>query len=722
MQTNQQTTLGTIRSKSSKPRKSKLFVILMVLTIIGLIGFSLHAILFYKNNNLLISIAKQKTEDETNRVAAVLDAEFKPLMLVGQQIAKELNEGSLKKDQLVIRMQKTLAENPKINGVAIAYQPYKFDPAIKLYSPYIHHDGSNVITTQIESIYDYSSSQLGLKWFQEPLKNGPGYIEPYFGGASKALLAAYSIPFYEPEHQDMPLGVITVNYTLKDVAKIMASLDMGQIGYGSIISKTGIFAYHPNEDYVNNQTTIFELADILKAPKLKEIGKTITQGKSAFIELKAGQQGRTTWRYYKHLPTLGWSIETVFMKAEVENSNDEMRKNWLLLTLELMLVLIGIFSLLFRNNLGTHAALWKISIFSSLLMTAAICVIWGLALNFTSYNKDNSIQILDKASLNKFTENYVAKSQKNQEDPPLLIPTGILINSLKFETANEIHITGFVWQKYTQDFPEESRGVVFPEAISSEFNEAYKTSESGMDTVGWSFDTVIREPFSYKKYPLDTQDSWIRMWAKDFHKNIVLTPDLPAYKSMDPEIHPGVMEDIVVSGLQIKSSFFSYVLNSYNTNYGISNYSGQTNFPELYFTVLTKRIIFDPLLTYVLPLILIAFILFAVQMMISKEEHKNTLFGVNPSVVLATSSGLFFAVLVAHTAIRSSFEVNQVLYIEYFAFTLYFIIMLVTINSYLFSLKDNLKIIQFGDNLIPKLTFWPIVLIVLLIVTAKLFY
>ncbi|HEY0827367.1 MAG TPA: hypothetical protein VGE40_04685, partial [Bacilli bacterium] len=182
------------------------------------------------------------------------------------------------------------------------------------------------------------------------------------------------------------------------------------------------------------------------------------------------------------------------------------------------------------------------------------------------------------------------------------------------------------------------------------------------------------------------------------------------------------LEDIVLSGVEVHSSFFSYAFNNYNSNYGISSYEGITDFPELYFTVLTKRNIFNPLLTYVLPLILIAFILFAVQMMMSKEEKKNSLFGVNPSVVLATCSGLFFSVLVAHTALRGSFEVNEVLYIEYFAFVLYFMIMVVTINSYLFSLNDNLKIVQFGDNLIPKLIFWPIVLIVLLAVTVKLFY
>ena len=48
------------------------------------------------------------------------------------------------------------------------------------------------------------------------------------------------------------------------------------------------------------------------------------------------------------------------------------------------------------------------------------------------------------------------------------IPTGVFIQSVEFVKANDVNVTGYVWQKYSDDIPAEvSRGFVFPEEVGS---------------------------------------------------------------------------------------------------------------------------------------------------------------------------------------------------------------------------------------------------------------
>jgi hypothetical protein len=175
----------------------------------------------------------------------------------------------------------------------------------------------------------------------------------------------------------------------------------------------------------------------------------------------------------------------------------------------------------------------------------------------------------------------------------LLIPTGLFIQSVAFVTANDANITGYVWQKYRAGIPASvSRGFVFPEQVSSSdtvIQEAYRRMEGDVEVIGWYFDVTVREPFDYSKYPLDTQDIWLRIWHQDFHRDVVLVPDLTAYDSTGIHDIFGVDADLVPGGWTIADTFFSYRRMTYDTNFGIADYVGQRDFPELYFTVTLRR-------------------------------------------------------------------------------------------------------------------------------------
>jgi hypothetical protein len=63
-----------------------------------------------------------------------------------------------------------------------------------------------------------------------------------------------------------------------------------------------------------------------------------------------------------------------------------------------------------------------------------------------------------------------------------------------------------------------------------------------------------------------------------------------------------------------------------------------------------------------------------------------------------------------------------VVYLEYFYFVLYIILLLQTVNSVIFTVSDDFHFIEHGDNLYPKVIFFPITLGIMFLVTAVTFF
>ena len=81
---------------------------------------------------------------------------------------------------------------------------------------------------------------------------------------------------------------------------------------------------------------------------------------------------------------------------------------------------------------------------------------------------------------------------------------------------------------------------------------------------------------------------------------------------------------------------------------------------------------------------------------------------------------MFFVILLAHVQLREGFAGSPVIYMESFFFLMYFMLLAVSINTYLFASEavPSLRIIHYRDNLIPKASFWPFVLLCMVAITA----
>ncbi|MFD2179422.1 hypothetical protein [Veronia pacifica] len=254
----------------------------------------------------------------------------------------------------------------------------------------------------------------------------------------------------------------------------------------------------------------------------------------------------------------------------------------------------------------------------------------------------------------------------------------------------------------------------------TKITEKYRIKENNIEVIGWSFEATLRQYFDYSLYPFDHKTVWIHLWAKDFYRNVVLVPDFDAYKSVSSTETFGLEKDIVLGTWESDNTYFNYRYSNYDSNFGNSAYIGQNGFPELHFNVLLKRKFENAFIVYLLPLFLVATLLFSALLTITDKEHLESRFGFTMSGFISACSALFFVVMLAHIQLREEFPGSGIVYIEYFYILMYCLLALASTNAYLFSVRARwARIIHYGDNIIAKQGYWPLTLIALVGITLS---
>lgn len=311
---------------------------------------------------------------------------------------------------------------------------------------------------------------------------------------------------------------------------------------------------------------------------------------------------------------------------------------------------------------------------------------------------------------------------------PYNIPTGFFIESLAFVSPTDVNVTGYIWQKYPVYFPETiKKGFCFPEEINSSatkielvYTDNGSSSESLFTTLGWYFDVTVRQPRDYSKYPLDIHTIWLRIWAVDFSidRSILFVPDFSSYADMSGNCF-GLDKNIFFGDWVLDKTFFSYTNIPYDTNFGFSEADTSYVSKEFQINFGIRRKFFDAFINNLVPLFIIALLLFGQLMTISGEKERANIFGFNTSTILSTCSALFFTVLLSHLHVRGQFAGSGLVYLEVFYLIMYVVILLVALNSYVFTIDGlkKCKLIQWRDNLIPKIAFWPLLLWMLALAT-----
>jgi hypothetical protein len=594
-----------------------------------------------------VQATKDQLMQKTQLAVQQIDEVLSQLSSTVHSLADEIGSGKLQRSQIMERLEKTMDKTPHLFGMGVAYIPYLNDPQTRRHSPY----------------YTQGSSQT----------------------EDQDLLQVFTVPcsYNDPTSQyKMSKCLVFADYSLQDIKALMNSLDLGKTGYGFVLSKQGVFLAHPIEEYVKSKKTIFNIADIHNDNALKRLGERAINNESGVMEYIDPMTGESSWIFYQPIPTTGWIMGTVVIKDEfLGQTLEDLRHKQIWIGIWIIICLLFFFVLLF------HTECWLVVFSSSLLLLIGIGFIWYLAQ--TAPFRSESTIIVNKANLNRFL------STKAFEEPPLFIPTGVLIESIEF-SGERVNLTGYIWQKYDDDFPNTiSRGFVLPEGESIKIREAYRRQENQKEVIGWYFEGTVHQQFDTSKYPFDRRE--INLFIRHNDKNVILTPDLEGYQWINPVYRPGVKPELVLPGWHLKSSFFNY----------------RTHETGLYFTVFIQRDFLNPFIGSMLPLIVVGGMVFAILLLLGKVRTFAN--------VAAPLAALFLATLMAHIGLRIEMTIPDIFYVEYFYIVMYIAILAVVISYLLFHTKSELFFIQYRDGLVAKLLFWPLILGSMLGITVWMF-
>jgi hypothetical protein len=668
---------------------------------------------FWWTRHRTVTAARDRARGEAQRAAKVIDAELTRFQLVVRAVADDLDSGRVSRAALGERLRGAVDATPQMSGIGAAFVPLAWDPGLRLYAPYYERKGESVGLVQLDSLYDYTQGQY--EWYHKPLREGPSWSEPALSAADSAAAVEYSAPFRLGGGSSAPpSGVVHGTMSLAEINELVSSLDLGEFGYSFLVSKNGFLISHPfSEEYAPEHRAA--------ATRGKEAERMLSSipaaGRSSVEEEVDPVTGEPCWVFSEPVPSTGWTVGVVFFNG-LSAQNRVLRRQQIRFAVALIVTACLLLAFLLEPYRHAHdvLTLWTGSVIGSLLLVLGIGWLWSIGYGADFAPAASQTVLVDKAGVRRFVLDTTRRSLKRTGDLPIMVPTGVFIQTLEIISPNNVAFTGYVWQKYATNIPKTiTRGFVLPDAADRSITEAYRRVDGETETIGWYVKAVIRQNFDYSGYPLDEQDFKLRLWHSDLDSGVVLVPDLDSYRIIHPLARAGLENDFNLPGWTVQRTQFSSRTRDRTTTFGIdaSQRNGGT---ELSFDVIIDRHILEPVFSNLLPLAVSGFMVFALLLMLKESTRVNII------QTLAAYSALFFVIILSQLDLRRRVSGTNILYIEYF----YFITYGAMLASALITLTNGwpgiLPQIEQREHFYPKLLFWPLTLTALAVITICAFY
>ncbi len=596
-----------------------------------LVLFLLYHYVHDKYQNVEQNQMLQKTQQLVQKVDKTL-AQF---LSAAYELAHQLDSGQLERAHITNQLDKIMEKSPQIFGIGVAYIPY-------------------INTPQERRRSLYYLNTLG----------------PFQTVDEQDIVQLFTIPacFYvEPNtQQTISNCMVFVEYSLQTFKTFIAKIDLGQTGYGFILSKQGEYIVHP----LHTHQSIFNLADIQNNPAFKKLGEHAVNSESGTIAYRDRKTGQNNWIFYHALPATGWLMGFVVNTHEIQNIKAlQHQEIWLIFWLIVFFILLS--TLLFRVYEGEW---WSVVVSSIFFLSLGILFMWFLA---HTNSEHKNIMMLNKVALHTFLP------------PSVFVPTQVLITSIDLKKDDTADVIGYIQQKYNKEEHKDYARHITIKGLS--LTEVSRHTDHHTEIIKWHFAGTVPQVFDYSKYPFDHREINLQI----IHKKAILTPDFEAYPQINPMARPGIKQDLDLVDWNIQRSFFSY----------------SHNIPTLHFTVSFKRNLITPFLNNFLPLFVVSLMLFGILFLLGKVKSIAN--------VIAPLLALFFGTILAHIGLRRENVVWEVLYIEYLYIIIYLAILAVIAFYVLFHSKNTL---QYRDGLVAKLLFWPVILGTLFSISLWTFY
>lgn len=494
-------------------------------------------------------------------------------------------------------------------------------------------------------------------------------------------------------------------------------------GFSFILNKKGDFVFYPGDSLNDEPFNIYSYAKEEKIASLSVLGDYAKTFKAGTFDLFADDSGEKMWGFTAPIFGTEFSLASVMLKDPVLKANEEQQHSLFYGVTGLIgAISLLMFTLSFAFFKSPQKRVWYSTSLLSISLLIGTCALCIFSHNNLDYAYASEVPITEPAILENYLTELENKTQNLGFGTPIRIPTGIYINTVEIESAVNIRITGLIWQTFDNESESVIPGVYFPDAVESEIEEMYTDTFNEHKTIGWKFNILMRESFSGLRYPFDVEAVWIRMLPKEFYKNIIFTPDFDNYELINPVFLPGVDPELVLPGWKLKKTFFSYLAGNYNTNFGIKKYVGTRSYPELYFNITIQRNFLDPFISVILPLLVVAILVFILLLTCSCNDSDLEKLGFSAGAILSGIAALFFVVIIAQIDLRKNLAAEQIIYMDFYYFIIYTVFLIVSVNSLMICWPEKFDLLCYKNNLLVKSAYWPFITLTLFIASIYYFH
>jgi sigma-B regulation protein RsbU (phosphoserine phosphatase) len=315
---------------------------LWVLGGVAVVSAALAGLSYYESSQQLIvarraqllALARSQARELSRRLESV--AGVARHLAIGFELQRPTSEA-----QIVHILQANLRKNPGVFGMAVAFAPYVFRPGVLRFAPYVYRRGAKLVHVSIAGPrHDY----LIQNWYLIPsLLRRPVWTEPYYDeGGGKVIMTTYSAPVIEGGRVT---AVVTADVSLNDLEKTVRSLKVGRTGYGFVLTRWGTFLAAPKKRWIIRES-IFSLAERLKLPGLRRIGRTMLRGRGGVVPVRDWLTGRSGWLAYAPVGGGDWTFGVIMTRREVLAPVWRLARVQFLLAAGSLLVLVAVVWLL----------------------------------------------------------------------------------------------------------------------------------------------------------------------------------------------------------------------------------------------------------------------------------------------------------------------------------------------------------------------------------------
>lgn len=645
------------------------------------------------------------------------------VMKGGERFASLLENNTFTKDTLNQEIIKASNELDQVLGITVAYEPYALNEENRLYAPY-YDKGKKEILYLGES-YDYTDPSLSTTtWYTSAVQQGKVWVEPYYGQVAQNYFADYSVPFYftEGARKGELQGVVCMSISLEGFTSIIHSLSLGKTGYGFVTSPKGKIIAHPVTAYMGTKT-VNQLKTEETRPLVQGAYQELLDGNTGNIEFYDDLKQQETLFFYDRVPASNWRIGVLFFKNDLLGGENILKRKYINIALVGSLLLFFVLAVFYNRDYLSEREIWYLGFFAGFVLLGNILFV-GYLQHTAIHTKEDlteSPPVSDVNTLSSIVNEQAQEALDVGKIPKIVIPTGVYIDRLFFEDSYNVSVSGQIWQKYPNTIVDSvTTGFALPQ--TAPFAEAQLLEERGRQQgdeytiITYAFRNTFRLNFQYKKYPFDRRNIKLYIQPLSLKDNLIFVPDLESYAFTNPSQCPGISKKIELSGSEILESYFSYNYYTYDATFGSPISGSNTPVAEMYYNVKLKRVLITAFVTYLIPIFVTLIMMFMLIYTIKKEEDKK----VDGNIVQAMTA-FFFVLIFSHIDLRKNIDTAELIYMEYFYFVTYVMIILSTYNLITYS-RDKNHLFDYKENLIVKTTFWPVFLMMILIITLLMFY